>query len=289
MMRVLILACLAGGLTLATHAQQRPPVFRGGVAKARIDALVTHQGKPVPGLTAADFELRDNGVIQQVELATTADSVAVAILLDLSGSVQDEGLRDLRYATEELVAALRDDDRAWFVTFAQSFALKIGPTSDREAVRRALATIRPGGWTSMWDATFAGVSLVTGRAGRSLVIVLSDGIDTTSWLDEDRTVDTLKRAEVVVTAVKPFDAAPFGNMALERAAKATGGEVMFARRGDKMAQQFVELLEEFRLGYVLTYTPTASTRGDGWHKVDIRLKGKKGSVRAREGYYEAKR
>jgi VWFA-related protein len=213
--------------------------------------------------------------------------VAVAILFDLSGSVQAAGLADLRHATDELIRALQPDDRAWFLTFEQMFALKVGPTTDRTAVQRALATIRPGGGTSLWDAMFASISLVTGMAGRSLLLVLSDGIDSTSWLDERRAVEALKRAEVVVSTIKPFDAIPGGNAPMEAVANATGGRVMFAKRGERMAQQFVELLNEFRLGYVLTYTPTnVPRRADGWHKVEIRLKEKKGSVRARPGYYD---
>lgn len=276
----------------ARQSQQPPPqtpVFRSGVEKVRIDALVTHDGKPVAGLTPDDFELKDNGVPQRVEIATTADTVAVAILLDLSGSVEAAGLADLRHATGELVRALQPGDRAWFLTVQQAFALKVGPTTDREAVQRALETIRPGGGTSLWDAMFASISLVTGMAGRSLLLVLSDGIDSTSWLDERRAIEAIKRAEVVVSTIRPFDAWPGGNAPMEVAANATGGRVMFAKRGDRMAQQFVELLNEFRLGYVLTYTPTnVPKRADGWHKVEIKLKEKKGSIRARPGYYDSR-
>ena len=271
-------------------SQQQTPVFRRDIERVRIDALVIHDNKPVAGLTPADFELKDNGVPQTVEIATTADKIAVAIALDLSGSVEADGLADLRHATDELIRALQPEDRAWFITFEQVFALKVGPTTDRAAVQRALASIRPGGGTSLWDAMFASISLVTGMAGRSLLLVLSDGIDSTSWLDERRAVDALKRAEVVVTTVKPFDAVPGGNAPMEEAAKTTGGSVMFAKRGTKMGQQFVDLLNEFRLGYVLTYTPTnVPRRADGWHKVEIRLKNKPGSVRARQGYYESVR
>jgi VWFA-related protein len=277
----------------ARQSQQTPPqtpVFRSGVEKVRIDALVTHGGTPVAGLTPDDFELKDNGVPQRVEIATTADTVAVAILLDLSGSVEAAGLGDLRHATDELIRALQPGDRAWFLTFEQTFVLKVGPTIDRAAVQRALSAIRPGGGTSLWDAMFASISLVTGMAGRSLLLVLSDGIDSTSWLDEQRAIEAIKRAEVVVSTIRPFDAWPGGNAPMEVAANATGGRVMFAKRGDRMAQQFVELLNEFRLGYVLTYTPTnVPRRADGWHKVEIKLKNKKGSVRARPGYYDARR
>ena len=129
------------------------------------------------------------GVVQDIELATTAGQVSVALVLDLSGSVEQEGIEDLERACQALVDALEPADRAWLITFADAFALKAGPAQDRPTLRRALENLRPGGGTSMWDAMFAAVSLVSGTEGRSLVLAFTDGVDTTSWLDEDRALD----------------------------------------------------------------------------------------------------
>jgi hypothetical protein len=72
---------------------------------------------------------------------------------------------------------------------------------------------------------------------------------------------------------------------VEAAARATGGAVMFAEKSAQMAGQFVDLLRQFRLGYVLSYTPKTVERADGWHKLEIKLKNRKGRVQARQGYY----
>jgi VWFA-related protein len=275
----------AGVGVAAASLQQgsQRPVFRAGVATVRIDALVTHDNRPVRGLTAEDFELRDNGVPQRIELATTAGSVAVALALDVSGSIKEEGLEDLMRASEAMAGALQPGDRAWLVTFADQFALEAGPVEDSGGLRAALERVRSGGGTSMWDALFSSVSLVAGTAGRSLVLLFTDGYDTTSWLDEKRAVEALSRADVVVTAVRPRHA--FGTLApLEAAAKATGGAVLVAEKPERLPAQFVGLLDEFRLGYVLTYTPTG-VAADGWHDVEVKLTTKKGKIRTKRGYF----
>jgi VWFA-related protein len=284
---IALVAAAAGASTLESRPAQTPdqqrPVFRAGIARVRIDALVTHDNRPVTGLAAGDFELKDNGVVQTIEMSTTAGSVAVAIALDVSGSIEDDGLEDLLHASEALADALEPDDQAWLVTFNDEFRLRAGPVTDPAPIKRALDRVRAGGGTSMWDALFASVSLVAGTAGRSLVILFTDGADSTSWLDEKRAVEALSRADVVVETVRPRTAA-FGLAPLEAVARAPGGAVRAAERQERMAQQFVNLLREFRLSYVLTYVPTGVAL-DGWHDVEVRLKNKRGRVRAKSGYY----
>jgi VWFA-related protein len=274
-----------------TPPQQQTPVFRAGTDKVRIDVIVTHRGRPVEGLTAGDFELKDNGVVQAIESATTAGSVSVAIALDVSraGDVFEE----LRQAALALADALQPDDEAWLVTFASTFQRRIGPTTDKAALRQIITSLRSAAGTAMWDALFGSVALVKGTEGRSLVVALTNGLDASSYLDEERTLEVLRRGEVVINAVRAlraFRESDYGGFVhLEAMTNATGGRIMGAERRDRMAQQFGNLLNEFRLGYVLTYAAKPSTRRDGWHDVNVRLKDKPGSVRARKGYYDAGR
>jgi len=198
--------------------------------------------------------------------------------------VEQYALKELYAACQSLVGAMQPDDRAWLVSFADHWDLRVGPTTDMSRMKHALEQLKPGGRTSMWDAIVSGVSLVTGLDGRSLVLVFSDGMDTSSWLDEDRAVDLLKRSEVVVSSVQPRNVVS-EPIPLERAARATGGAVIEAARAGRLPQQFVDLLNEFRLGYVLTYTPAGVAMNDGWHKISVKLKGRPGKTRAREGYY----
>jgi VWFA-related protein len=284
----IVLAALVA-LAWPTRAQdagrpQQAPVFRGSTEVVRFDVLAIDGRKPIAGLTADDFEVIDNGVVQQVQLAATAGNVAVALALDVSGSMEDnDAMKDLVGGCQAVVNALQPADLAWLVTFSDQFTLRATPASDRLDLLRALEGLKARAGTSMWDALFASVSLVNGTAGRSLVLLFTDGQDTTSWLKEKPALETLQRSDVVVNVLMPRYPST-GFLAMEAATKATGGTLMEAETKDKLARQFVKLLDDFRAGYVLTYSPAGVKRDDGWHDVKIRLK-RKGTVRAKPGYY----
>lgn len=276
----------SGAARQQSQIQQRPPVFRTGLDAVRLDVLAVDRGKPIASLTPDDFEVKDNGVAQKVDLATIADHVSLVISLDVQRSRRQTN-EELVRASQTLASCLLPADRAWLLTFAQSFDLRAGPTNNPAVIQTALANAPFAGGKTLWDALFASVSLVAGLDGRALVIVFSDGGEPffkAGWLDEDRAIDALRRSEVTVAAVQPRSDVS-SPTALERAARATGGVVIEAERTPHLKEQFDGLLNDFRLSYLLTYTPAGVGRGDGWHKLSVRLRNRPGSVTTREGYF----
>ena len=87
----------AAGATGRSHGQR--PVFKGGVDRVRVDALVTDGERPVIGLTARDFSVWDNGVPQSPDLLESGGPVKVLLVLDISTSVAGERLEHLRSAS----------------------------------------------------------------------------------------------------------------------------------------------------------------------------------------------
>jgi len=286
---VTALVILAGALVAA---QQKPLVFRSAIDTVRLDVLAHDGRRPIRGLAAADFEVRDNGVvIKDLAITHTDDRVSVALALDVSESMAKDYWDEMLDATAELVDALQPDDTAHFMTFASHLELRAGPVTDRDQLRRALTGLRPGGSTSLWDALFGAIALAGDRTARSLALIFSDGEDSTSWANEDRMLDTIRRSDVVFSIIRPRHAVAQGAasvfLPLERAAVASGGVILKTERGQKLDQQFVNLLNEFRQGYVLSYSAAGiPARNDGWHEVEVRLKNRKGRVRARPGYFE---
>jgi len=107
------LACV-GGLTVTAVAGQ---TFRTGVDAVAVDVLVTRDGRPVTGLTADDFSVRDNDVPQRIDAVLLEDvPITLLLVLDTSGSVGGAPLVQLRAAAEAAVEALRPDDRVGLVT-----------------------------------------------------------------------------------------------------------------------------------------------------------------------------
>jgi Ca-activated chloride channel homolog len=269
----------------------------------RVDAMVTDGRRPVTGLTAANFEVKDNGVVQQVtEVQYETLPLNVICALDVSSSVSGEPLARLKTALAALIDALADRDRAALLTFSGAVHLHSPLTNDRPRLRALSAQMTAGGTTSFYDAAFAGLALREADNGRTMLLLFSDADDTSSWLSARKLIAAARQADVVIYPVTiPVAAAlPSGNQRffqndpdrvtdpaqrlLEALADDTGGRVFFARDDDSLTRTFLSVLAEFRQRYVLTYEPTG-VAASGWHDLDVKLKGKSGQVRARRGYF----
>jgi VWFA-related protein len=272
----------ATALLLGTLLWLAPAQFRSRVDVISVDALVTVGGRPVAGLTAADFEVRDNGVLQQVRLADGAASrLDVILVLDTSASLTPERQKQLRAASETLLEQLRPDDRAALVTFDHAVARRQNLTSDFSRVQQTLLGGLAGGRTSLVDAMYTGLVMAEAGDRRALLIALSDGLDTSSWLEPAVVVDVAKQQAVVAYGVSTAGSAT--PPVLVAIASATGGDVIDAR-SRTIEQAFTDVLNEFRRRYLLTFSPERDP-DSGWHTLDVRVKRRGATVKARNGYF----
>ena len=182
------------------HAQT--PRFRTSVAAVRVDALVTHDRRPVSGLAASNFELRDNGVLQRItDVSHETLPLNVICILDVSGSVEGAPLRQLKDGVTALVEALGAKDRAALMTFAERLQLHAALTSDRDRLLAVVRDVKAGGSTSLFDAVFAAIALREADDGRTLMLLFSDGQDTSSWLTARKVIAAARRTDVVIYPV----------------------------------------------------------------------------------------
>ena len=281
--RAAIAAALACALaTMVPAAQDQLPTFSSRVEAVRVDVLVTDGGKPVRGLRAADFEVLDNGVRQTVDFVSTEQlPLNVVFTFDLSGSIVGERLDNLREASHAVLDGLKADDQAALVTFNSAVLVGPGLTRDVRLVKAAIDHAEPTGNTSLVDASFAGLMLAEADVGRGLVIVFSDGVDTASWLGPKAVLDVAKRSDAVVYAVS----AGLNSRAefLGDLTEQTGGRLFTIESTRDLSGVFLEVLDEFRQRYLLSYSPAGVSPG-GWHPLTVRVKGRNATVRARPGY-----
>jgi VWFA-related protein len=265
----------------AGHAQQSP-AFTSKIEAVRVDALVTDNGQPIRGLAPADFEVLDNGVAQQVELVSFDQiPLNVILALDMSDSVAGERLEQLRRAGSALLEGLKKEDQAALVTFSHVVELRAKLTSDVSRVRTALDDAHGMGLTALVDGTYAGIMVGESDAGRALLIVFSDGVDTSSWLRADAVLDAAKRADVVVYGVSVVSR--LKPEFLHDMTSFTGGRLFEIEKTANLEQTFLSILEEFRHRYLLSYTPTGVSK-DGWHRLDVRIRNRRATIKARPGY-----
>lgn len=289
-------------LAVAIGQAPRPtPTFAVGVEAVYVDVFVTDGKAPVTGLTGADFELRDNGARQDVELvAVETLPLATFLVLDVSGSVAGEKLLQLQAAGRALLHGLRPGDEAALVTFDQEIALRVPPTSDLVLLERGLGGIQPGGATALLDALYAGTLLASGR-GRSLLVLFTDGEDNLSWLDAAQVRRVLLESNTLVQAVgivpaEEGRASPPGGLrptpppeaphvrTLRRLAEVTGGRFWAAASPEKLGDAFLAILDAMKTRYVLRFEPGRGRR-EGLHELDVRLTRRKGRVHCRKAYF----
>jgi tight adherence protein B len=262
------------------------PLFSARVEGVRIDVLVTQNGRPMPGLQPGEFEVRDNGVIQAVDLMNVGDvSVNAVLALDVSDSVKGPRLEALQRAGSALLEGLAREDAAALVTFNRMAVRQVPLTRDIGAVRKALEDAESFGDTALVDALLGAMLLGDTDAGRTLIVVFSDGVDTASFTRPDQAVETARRVNAVVYAVSTSEETP---RFLRDVTAATSGRVLAISKTGDPGPAFLEILQEFRRRYLITYTPTGVDNA-GWHKLEVRVKRPGARVQARTGYFSSRR
>jgi VWFA-related protein len=278
---VAVLLCVC---VLPVAAQQ--PTFSARREMVRVDVLVTDGGRPVRGLQPSDFDVFDSGVAQRVELVSfEALPVRIVLALDLSASISAQELDHLRDGGRAVLANLKHDDQVALLTFADAVMLRERLTAEAERVGAALGRMEPAadshGGTALVDACYAAMTVVDQDAGRGLLIVFTDGVDTSSWLPAYRVLQAARRSNLVVYAVStaPLKKGSF----LRDLSDVTGGGAVEIQSTDRVRATFVSVLDEFRQRYLVSYSPTNVAVG-GWHPLTVRVKKGKADVKARAGY-----
>jgi VWFA-related protein len=270
---------LMGG-AVAPSAQQ--PTFSAKRESVRVDVLVTDRGKVVTGLGAGDFEVRDNGVPQMIDLVSFQQiPLNVFLALDTSASVSGERLTDLQTAGHALLDRLAQDDRSALLTFSHMVRLREGLTGATARVRQALIGVQPLGDTALVDGAYTAIMLDPLDGGRNLLLVFSDGLDTASWLTPEGVLDSAKRSDFVVYGVS--SRGPEDSKFLEDLTELTGGTTLKIESTRDLSATFLKILDEFRQRYLISYSPTGVPAG-GWHRLDVRVKGRRVTVKSRAGY-----
>ena len=294
MNRVLV-AAIVVAVSIAVMRAEQQPTFRASVDVVRIDVSVMNGLSPVAGLKAENFVVTDNGVPQTLDSASLdAVPLNLMLVLDTSGSLAGARLTNLIDAVNGLVKSLRTEDAASLLTFSEPIRLAVKTTREREPLISALTGLVADGSTSVNDAIFLALQLRPADAGESrpVLLLFSDGRDTSSWLRSDHVIEATKRSGMLVHVVelvadewmgaRGVEARPSSFLGL--LADTGGGRRWFAKSSRDLRELFGKALNELRARYLLTYSPSGVSR-EGWHDVKVTLKNARGEVTARPGYF----
>jgi Ca-activated chloride channel family protein len=275
--------------SVAVPLAGQQPTFRSASATVAIYAtVVDRDGRLVPDLREEHFEVHDNG--RRVPLTlfrSDVQPITVVAMLDTSGSMT-LNLDFLKIAAERFVLRLLPEDQARVGSFNDKIRISPQFTNDRDALIRYLHTdLQFGNPTFLWDAIDESMSALSGRTGRRVVLIFTDGED-----DRSQRVgfgDVVRRAQRdnymiyaigLQSEIQGRRTRPDRN--LRRLAAETGGGYFELRRTDELNSTFTRVADELHRQYVMGFTP--ETLDGTVHKLEVRVRVPGMTVRARQSY-----
>ena len=286
------------GLPLAAAAQE--VVFKTDVNLVRLLVTVKNPaGELVGGLEQDSFSITDNGAPQTISLfeRRTAQPLSVALTLDISGSTassmkyQSDSL--LRFA-KALFADGNPEDAASLITFNWEVVRRSDFTRRLNRLEGALKGFKSEAGTSLYDAILLSADELKRREGRRVLVLITDGGDTTSSTDFHKALQAAHQADAVIYSilVMPItnDAGRNvgGENALTQFATGTGGRVFMPTVGPELDKAFATILRDLRTQYLIGYYPKAVPLSKNrFHTVKVTLRDPQLTAQTRSGYYGA--
>ena len=260
--------------------------------------MVDKRGNAVVNLKLDDFELRVDGELRPLsDLTRSETSVRLTMLFDNSGSLDAAREFEKQAAIRFFRKVLRPKDEAAIYSIETESYLAQPLTHDIVRLEHTIALFgRPEGGTSLFDAIVGAANYLRPYSGRRVLVIVSDGIETTSKItDFDSVVQHVLADDCQIYVVQTglYEGANLRALAAERRMEEltgqTGGAVYLPKTMEQLDLAFDQIAADLAQQYVLSYYPSAEQRDGRLHKLELRLKTRNDvRIRSRKGYYSPK-
>lgn len=262
--------------------------------------VVDSRGVAVTNLTVEDFELRIDGQISSIgDIARSETPVQLVMLFDNSGSLDAARDFEKHAAVRFFQNVLRPVDQAAIFSVSTDVTLSQPMTNNVRLLQQTIENFgKPEGATSLYDGIFAGLLYLKPFSGRRVIVIVSDGQDTTSRIDHDFDATLQKLmgddCQIFVVQTGLYENANVRALAAERRmeqfAAQTGGAVYIPKTVDDLDDAFAQIAADLAQQYVLSYYPTEDKRDGRYHQIALRVKTRTNvRIRARKGFLVKKR
>lgn len=254
-----------------------------------------HKGDLVSGLGKNDFQVLENGVVQQIKFFTHEDiPVTVGLVIDNSGSMRPKRA-DVIAAALAFARSSNPQDQMFVINFNEkvSFGLpqNMPFTGQVDQLEAALSKINPDGETALYDAVAAALDhLNEGSRDKKVLIVISDGGDNASKHNLSQTMLVAGQSDALIYTIGIFDEQDGDRNPhmLRELAKNTGGESFLPESLKEVAPICERIAHDIRNQYTIAYVPTNRKRDGSYRVIQVNASAAyRGhlSVRTRTGYY----
>lgn len=279
-------------------------VFRGGTDVVMLSVTVQDtQGRLMPDLRPEDFQVFEDGVLQTVSnFSRDVEPIALSFLIDTSASM-DRKLSTAQEAAIGFLGRLTPQDVAMVIDFDAQARIKQPFTNDRVALEAAVRATAVGGPTALYNALYTAlnelrVTQAEAKPGdpfrRQAIVVLSDGEDTASLIDDVAVLDAVRRSEVMLYAIGLRDPRRRGDSErgfdrsqsfLLRLAQQTGGRAYFIEQVDELRGVYGLIADELASQYTIGYVSKNAAQDGSWRAVQVMMTAPNTQARTRAGYF----
>jgi len=297
-------ACLLALVSqVSLPATSQAPVFRGAIDLVPVAVTVfDRKDVPVTGLTAADFEVWEDGRRQSVTYfatgaATDADAALapalhLGVLLDFSESMIDD-VAFTRTASIKFLNMLVHAVDVTVVDFDTEVRTSRYGQGDFARLVERIRRQKAQGMTALYDAISVAVDGVAGLEGRKVMLLYTDGGDTKSSLSRGELMSVLKASDVTIYAIgaTAHPGSPLGpdpRQLLREIASITGGQAFFPRSVKEIEGVYAQIVGEISAQYTLGYLSTNRATDGSWRKIQVKLTSERRKdlhLRSRSGYF----
>ncbi len=284
-------AYLPDGSTTEDHVFINAPAGLEEVSVQLVElytAVTDRNGRPVEGLGAEQFQVKEDGTPQQlVRFDQVRDlPIKAAILLDTSASMENSLPEAQQAALSFFTDIVTPKDRAALITFNDRPRLQVKFTNELLALGGGLAGLKAERGTALYDSVVYALYYFNGLKGQRALIVLSDGKDENSKFSFDDTLEFARRAGVAIYTIGlGHELEREAKKALEKLAEDTGGRSFFVDESKQLAPIYQSIQEELRSQYLLVYQSTNAKPDKKFRTVDVKVKEPGLEAHTIRGYY----
>jgi VWFA-related protein len=280
----------------APNQDQNIDTIRVQVNEVNLIFTVTDKkGKFITGLNRENFGLLDNGRPPVAVLHFTQQTnlpLRVGIMLDTSSSIRQRFQFEQDSAIEFFLQILHHNDRAFVEGFDIQTDLAQDFTNNVDLLNQGIRKLRPGGGTALFDALYKTckdqmLTLQETGAVRRAIILVSDGDDNYSRVEESDAIKMCQRADTIVYSIST-NVSPSkdkGDDVLKAISEATGGQAFYPVRLEDVAIGFRNIEEELRSQYHLVYRPANLKMDGSFRTIYLQAVDPRYHVRAQKGYF----
>ena len=279
------IVALALACSVPVVAQQ--PTFRADTQIVSIFTTVTDgQNRLVPALERDDFEVFDNDKLQELLIFDNeTQPITVVVMLDTSGSMTT-AIDLLKRAAEEFIIRMLPEDKGAVGAFNDKVEIGGDFTSNRDQLITEVRDLDFGNGTRLYDGIAEGLNILQEVDGRKVVLVFTDGEDTSSRNRRGRVLERARAEEVMIYAIG-LEAEMLGQRTrpdggLKGLAEETGGGYFELKRTADLGPTFSRVAQELHSQYALGFE---AKQADGKvHKLTVKMKKPGMTARARKSY-----